>query len=411
MMTKNNQNSAEMSMGSQTCNISRKSAKIFSAIVALLPWLSIYATAINGVTIADLALICFIVYEWLMISLRRKNLQFSSRWLMVLFTYLIISTMLRYLTMQPVNSMPVIFRITKFGMFCLVIISMFPGYLDKETLYRWIRYLALISCVAIIIQYIAHYTIGSYLEFKIPFLSYSNERVNSIDYMALQSNAFRPSSIFLEPAHFAMCSIIYVVILLFQTDVKRYNWIEAIGVSICLVLSTSSTALVLLIIVWTIYSYNILTGKHTIYNKNMAIVGIAGILILVALYFRETPQLYQTLERILDPNNTAVTGRINAGDRLVQSLSGIERWIGVGFGNLTEYIYMNSINYMAYCAGYIGSLIALGVLANAYMASGMIGKITAIIFFMLCFSSPIIISVTIIVYGAIFYVDNRQTVN
>lgn len=382
-----------------------KKTELFSWLIAFAPWLSIYATFIPGISVADFFLMLFVIYS-LLFNFNKMKIRVNYIWIIIFIIYLILSTFIASINLNSMYYGNIFTRFIKFIFYSYIIIILFPLFLNKEELFKGIRFLVIFSCIVILIQYIAYYLIGVYLEFKIPFFSYANEVTESVNFAKIQMLSFRPSSIFLEPSHFSVFSILYLGILLFQSNENITIWIESILVSIAILLSVSSSALILIVFYWAIYIVKSMLKWKSLYTPFKVFLFFVIVFAILFPIFRNSPHLYQALERILDLNSAAVTGRINAGQNLVDSLEGMNKLFGVGFGNLPKYIYFNSIFYLLYCSGYVGIILFLCVLFSLFKSTRLLGKITILTIIMLSFSSPIVISINFVTYLSLVYTSS-----
>ena len=330
--------------------------------------------------------------------------------MLFVFVYIMISTLISFTYEINIFTANVIKRIIKLGLFVFTIELLIPRYLDKHILYKTISIVSIAASIILLIQYVAYYSLGFYWEAKIPFLIYANEAIESFDYQVFQATTFRPSSIFLEPAHFSVYIVLYIGLKLFELNNRKQDIYYAILASLCLVLSTSSTGLILVVFLWSFYFFY--SGKRFQEHSPGIVFKITlfSLLIGLGLIYINTPQLYYSYARISDFNNVAVLGRIKGGEALLQNLTGFSRLIGVGFGNLSEYVYFNSVNYFLYCTGYIGLFLLFLLLLFGFMLSNILGKVIVILFVALCFSSPIAITINIILYGAIIYLNLNKKI-
>jgi hypothetical protein len=177
---------------------------------------------------------------------------------------------------------------------------------------------------------------------------------------------FRPSALFLEPAHFASYCSIGLAVALIRNE-KIVN-VYSVLISIGILLTTSSIGILTVFFLW---GYTILTkGRGISVERILRIIfGIIVIALVVFVVVSSSNIISQALSRLnSSTGGTAVTGRFYSLP-LFQNLPTISKFFGVGFKNIPfrfgYQTYMTGIVNLLYCEGYLGT--ALFVLLYAAM--------------------------------------------
>lgn len=383
-------------------------ALLFSFLVAFAEWLSSYRSIREGISLADFLFVILLVY--FLIDSFHNQRKISVIYLLPLsfLLFILLTSLINATLINDFNYLAVFTRFAKFSFFWVIIVLLFPKYLSKDVFYKALKITVWISCLGLLIQYVVYLSFGSYVDIKLPFLSYANDVIESIDFELIRAREFRPDSIFLESAHLAVFLSTYLAILLLDKKESSKKILKAIAISVFMLMTTSSTALFLLFIIWTFYYLQIFfQSKNKVKLIKNLFVGLIVLTIFIPVFIN-IPQLYQAFDRIRDLDGVAVTGRLNAGDVLVSNLSGIHKWIGVGFGNFNEYQYLNGINYLKYTTGYLGLLFYFIVVLIPFFKTDYLGKAMIIVFIVLSFSRPNVISINIIVTSAVVYLGYRE---
>ncbi len=392
------------------------SEKFYAWSLALYPWLSNYATFVDGLSVGDLLFLVNILF-FLGNAKQKIKLFHNANFHLMFYAYCFLST--AFMAMIVDFSAPMVLkRFIKFGLFVFTIFLAVNGYCDKKTFCKAFKFIARVSCVAIVIQYMVFYTLGYYIEFKIPFLKYCNDVVESLDYNASALISFRPHSIFLEPAHFTYFICTYLVFVLFykgeKTSYKRV--IEGLLVTVCMIISVSSTAVLLSMAIWLVYLVKVLVSSDKSFLSKHKITTILLVIVVASVFinfYLKTPQLSYSLFRLLPSENAtlsdAVWSRLDSGEIYVNNLSGITAVLGMGFGNLpSASSYFTSYNYLLYCTGYVGLAIILLWGISVMVKGKFMSKMLVFIFLSLCSSSPIIISGYFVLYNVLIYIDDMK---
>lgn len=376
---------------------------LFSWTVSFTPLLYAYASISPQISIADLLFICFSMIFAMNFFFNRSSWRPNFFALKVFVFYLIISSLISILFSNVLYIDSIVARWSKTILFILVI-SLFPNYLKQRHFQRGLEVLCLFSSAIITVQYLMFFAFGYTRSLKIPLLNFvTSESVRTFSFAN-----FRPSAFFLEPAHFAYCLSLYLAYCLFSQHSKRRLSFRPIVTTFAILLSTSSTGIVLLVFLWSLYLLKSLAywrnpRKMLVYLVLLVIV--LGVFVPLVLF---VPQFFNSISRILDLESVAVTGRIEAGSVYFESQEGVDKWIGVGFGNLSKHVYFNTINYFRYCSGYIGVALFVFLLVSAFMRANLLGKAVVMMLLLTSFSSGIAISAFVVPYAAVIYSDFKE---
>lgn len=388
-------------------NSEERVKSLFSFVIVLIPVLSNYSSIIGFLNIADIFIIIMITYT-ILTSFSKKRLKISSKVLLFVLVYVVVSTCISGLFVLEFNAINVIGRILKSLLYLGVIIIVAPKYFELRFVTQHLNYLSLIAYLAIGIQYFFFYTFHKYIEFKLPFFDYSNIDLEYIPHHIIRLIEFRPSSIFIEPAHYVYFGIIYVVITMFSTRHINNRNLKLVTATIFLLLSTSSTALILTIFIWVVYGFKLIYKWRFNFNIVKFLILITILISIGAPFFMNTPQLNQSFNRITNFDGPAIQGRLFAGMALVESNTDILKWIGRGFGNFENYTYMSGINYISYTLGILGLLVLFIACYIIFRRSEPTGKILVIVFILLNFSSPILLTANMALYGSIIILYRKK---
>lgn len=386
--------------------ISRR-GKMVSYFFPIAIWLSTFRTAFDGINFGDIILILLTFF-----SLTVNRRQFDDRIQIVyLFAAFFLQALMTFFAVQYAESIyigNVLTRNLKF-LFYLLCYSIIVKVLTLRHLMKGIDIFVNIAIVVIIYQYIRFYLFGiSENVFKLPFLAY-DEVYSSFSF----NRVFRPSSFFLEPAHLSQFTIPAIAIHMFsKKETTEYNIKMALLSSVAACLSTSGTAIIITGVLWLLFFISVRMKKAQDLLKTVLLVFV--FVVLVLLLYNYVSQFSFAISRLDDFDSAVYTGRLNAGDRLIDNMNLFEKIIGVGFGNIPNTMYVNSFNYMLYTTGYIGIFLWGAIFVRYYIKGNRVGRVIVLIFIALCFSSRIFISMYFIYYIALitlinFYTDPQRT--
>lgn len=264
------------------------------------------------------------------------------------------------------------------GIISIFLFLFITSFAFKDIMFR-IRYRAYIENVAIIMSaivmfqcflyYFFHTSITINRSFLLPFQDFLAKDVKqyvNIATMVSDSNVFRPSAFFQEPAHFSQyCSIGLVSLLLRTTSLKNY---KAIFVSIGIILTTSGLGIAVVLMLW---------GVSFVYNNNgitretisKIFFGVVVVIFLCSLMYLFFESFRHAVNRIFIPyagHYSAIEGRLWSRSFLY-NLSTTEKVFGRNFRNMPVYgsdktrYYMTGIVELLYCQGILGTAIFLAM--------------------------------------------------
>lgn len=217
------------------------------------------------------------------------------------------------------------------------------SFFDKDIAINVLRKVLVLCSFVILLQDILYYVFSLSISFTIPQL------LTEADY-ALVSNRF--SGLYMEPAHFSQCAILYLCLDIFD-EKKNSNsgggW-ENIVIIGGVILSGSGQGyllLGLLYLAWMIVSFN---RKRISQTKFLALLSSAIVVVIGANLLSRTELVSRALSRIVSErgvfNSVAFVGRTYT-NIFFDNLSNAQKWLGVGFGHEYEIVnkglYINSV--------------------------------------------------------------------
>lgn len=224
--------------------------------------------------------------------------------------------------------------------------------------------ITLFMCFVIFIQCLLYYLFDIALtrSFFVPFNGLCEQSVTEVlDQSSMVMNGlFRPSAFFLEPSHFAAYAVIALGILLFEND-KKINR-KAIIITISILMTTSGLGMAASMLLWGIKALEFLSSKNRLRLRNTLIVCFAALCVFIVLYFAVDPFQRAVNRVLISDNQNAITGRLWTSF-LLDKLSGVDMYLGLGFRNRPVSEYSGSVYYMTgsvemlYCQGLMGMVI------------------------------------------------------
>jgi len=215
---------------------------------------------------------------------------------------------------------------------------------------------------------------------------------------------FRPNSIFFEPAGCAYVLCIEILHLLFKEEQKKSDLYEALFFTFGVVLSVSSTGLIVGSSLWIIY---FLVGRKDsgVVNDRMVkktTVLLSMICLCIIFMILRNTVLIESFLRLKEysEQNAGAWSRLFAGSDLVQSLDGLNLFIGMGLGNLPV-AFINSYNFIIYCSGLVGFTLIIGWLLYLFSQCNLEGKVAVIVVTAMFAMRPLIYAGSLMIYSCI----------
>lgn len=366
--------------------------RFYSVAVALLPVLASYASGVPGFSVADVVLALCCVAAVLGGCFRKINVFTVKPVLIAIALYLIL---LFNLVTALVQSEPeyanMAIRTIRYFFYLAVVVICSGHMLDLALCRKAVKTVALLASCYIFLQYILYTLFGVILRGYLPFLNLYVDGYAATDYAALYAAMYRPTSFFLEPAHFARYAVVGVALLLFDGE-KLNGWdvCGAVFASAAVLASTSAQGYLLLALVWLLC---LLTR-----TKDLESDGLKGLFFMAALLLPlllmgilQLPFVQSAVARALNIDfsnlaneNTAMGARLG-GFTYYLDLPVLHQFIGMGFGVVPKGGWLSSAPYWLYGSGCIvfGLYLIYGLLClgKARGAAKIIGLLFLILFF------------------------------
>lgn len=376
-----------------------------------MPLFAIYASGISGFSLADVLLVIFTIGA---LTYHEKNNKYSVNLnLLYIGLFLIIfNSIISMLLNQTGYEFEIITRIIRYGFYIFCFLFTSKKMVDVDLLKNAIKIVSVIATAYIFLQYLIFHLIGVNLRGFVDFLPLYTPDYATLNYH-LNNHMFRPTSFFLEPAHYARYASVGIAIFLFDSKLNIGKGIlGAIIVSLGVLVSTSSQGYLILTILWIAWFFS-----FSKINKSKAVVIIKIIMLvlspLIAFVLFSMPFVQSTLLRALSGDfnnaNTAIGARLGAYSSYLD-LSPLNKIIGMGFGNVPIGEWLSSAIYWLYGAGIIAFCIYLMFMIVSICRLEGFQKYTVIIFFLLFFTDDCFYSFMLVIFMSIGFLTARENI-
>lgn len=368
---------------------------IYTLLICFLPIISIYASGIPGINLGELLLLVFLVIGV------TKKWSFNDEQpygLLIISFYIVIITLFSMMidSSQIIN---VFVRTVRFLFYIFTIYFLSKKFFDFKIAVKVIRKTSIFATLYVFAQTILYRAFGLILKGFIPFIPLYTSQYESFDYALLYKTMFyRPTSFFLEPAHFAQYIIFGIVICLFHDDFRLKNVFRGLFLTSGVILSTSGQGLVITAFIWIFFTIQLLVTAQLSRKKRILGLFIPGISLAAIPLLLKTEMVKNNLSRFLNSGtNTAVSARSEGYLAYFMETNPFYKIFGSGYGNTPEGFWFSGIAHFLYSTGLVGITLLIVFLGNQYIKSNLkLGRMLVIITIVLSASAEILNSYWIV---------------
>lgn len=378
--------------------------RVYSAVVALLPVIASYASGIPGFSLADVILAgCCVIA--LLGAHTQKNVFTVRPVLICIAMYLIVFFSLLSVQFQrEPEYVNIIIRTIRYFFYLTVVALCSRKLLDIAYCKKMVKTIAVLATVFIGIQYVLFAYFHVLLKGFLPFLNLYVDGYANTDYAALYQTMYRPTSFFLEPAHYARYAVLGVTLYLFDGEVLSFKEIVAsIFISVGVLLSTSAQGYIFLAIIWLACLLLRIKNLKTAELKVLFYVVCLALPIILIVILR-LPFVQQTVSRALNIDVSNLTNKNTAfGARLggysaYLDLPFLHKLIGMGFGVVPKGRWLSSAAYWLYGSGCVVFVLYVVYGIMCLVSARGVSRMILLLFLILFFSDDSFYSYICVLY-------------
>lgn len=406
-----NANDNELEIG--TIKSIEKKTRIYTTLISLFPVLSMYSSGFPGINLGEILLIVFLVFSTLL-NKKVENTNNSANVLIIFAWYVIVSSLISILVVDSSQFSNVLPRIIRFLFYLFVIFYSSRKFFSIEYASKFIKYISVLATIYILIQNIGYRAFGIILKGFLPMVPLYTSQYETFDYASMYDMLFyRPTSFFLEPAHYSQYVLIGLVTFLFKGELYKKNISLAIFLTIGVLLSTSGQGLIIACFVWLVFICNLIFGKRKIGKKRILGLFFLMIFVISAPVIISSNIVQDNLSRFMATgSNTALTARTEGYVAYLKVDNIYIKIFGAGFGNTPFGYWFSGVSYILYCLGFFGLIFLVGIFAKYYIGAknNNYTKMVVLVSFILSVSAEIINSYWIVfIFSLICYSNNVIT--
>lgn len=334
--------------------------KLYTICIVALPLLSIYKSIVS---ILDLGSFFIITLGILIFIKEQKILNlFRGRWQIwgCYLTYIVGITLITNIYVEryaPFST--AIMRLIKTFMYILLTLytCKFGYFLSKYAI-------KIYEMIALLCTFFLCSQVLAYLLFSIDLAGYLPDYVYIEGYSIRASNLatglFRPTSFFLEPAHyFEYVSMILVIYLFYSKNDKKAIY-KASFITLGAILSTSGQGVIISLLIWLFW---LLKSKKLAIKTAIFLVALSSTLILYFYFYKDSLAL-AIISRIGNISESKIVSGRSDGYFQIMNMPIEQLIFGRGFGNYKS-VFIASWAGNILCYGLIGTLIVIFVYMNS----------------------------------------------
>lgn len=265
-----------------------------------------------------------------------------------------------------------VFTLGREMLLVLYYIAMINGCLDVRRYFCCAKAVALCLSCCIFAQYISYYGFQKHIQF-VPtnlFTESSQQWIGLAETgrIAVTGKAiafYRPSGFLLEPSHVSLYCIPVLCILLLRKNMSYLLFLQAIIISLGVIMSTSGIGIFFVAGVWLLYLvryYGLRAGRRRklgALNKTAVVLLVVLMFLAIILYF-SVDFLQSAINRVFinsEGGITAIGGRTSTGIRLLGMMSGAGYLVGEGTSLDISNWNVSGFFYVTFQYGLIGCLL------------------------------------------------------
>lgn len=389
--------------------------KVFTALVLLMPALSVYATIVPGFNLGELFIILWMPVMLADMVRKRTRLRYSPFWMYLIYALFSTVVITVFLLCFRTSFSPVkmVVRVIRDGMYFIIICLFGAEYFDYSYAKQFLTRLTYILGFYMYLQFAVYLLFGIYISGFIPFLPSALSggltfAGHSAHYLmsASYDGYVRANGFYAEPAVCAQCISIALLLTLFPSQGEgKVNYKRAAVFTAFMLPTFSVNAYIAIIVCWGLHIvYVIFSGKMQaiwIY----AIIVLATIGIILFFLNDASRSVFMRLVNLFAAGQ--VTGssavRVLRGPAFFMCMPLFYQIFGIGFGNFLSFResygittvfeepteYMNTNAYILTSSGIIGFVLFYTTLIAVVRSKITASKMLLCLLFVFSISSSL----------------------
>ena len=373
---------------------------LFTVSVALFPLLDVVKSPFPGFSLGTVVIL---VSEFLLIaSMKNRETRIDLTSCFILYI-LCVSLVLFFSGITIYSEDGIITALLRLFKFILIVLPIFLLALyksiDECLIFKTIRLICIVSSLYVVAQQ-AFLAIG--LVIPNAFTQFATSDLYLSTGFAV-SSSFRPSGLFLEPAHMAQYCLPFLLWQAFDPLKSDNRFLFLFIVSFGIVLTGSGMGVFGVVAILLAYCIKGL-------GKNALLIFAIVALTLVSLFALQTDFIQSVLERLFTANasggGNAFEARIGNGMDIYYTKDIAEQLFGSGFGNVPA-SYTSGFEYVLNTLGIVGVVLLAGASIFVIARSETWGKLLILLYIVLMIGAQVFTAATFTFYYLLAYLSMK----
>lgn len=384
--------------------------RIFSYLVVIMMLGNVYLFPLfRSLDMGEIILIVFIPY--FVVNMRTFSIKREYSLIYLFVCYSLLVTMIMSVLLNGNMSDPIVRMLRDFFYYFVIFYLGFHFFDMKSFKKILVRFCVLLSAFVIVqvlvYTFIGYFIPGFLMNAPLNDGGYTGAQLysNYIRYASI-AGYLKPNGFLCEPAHCAQCFFVTILVLLFGNYREKNDIKIAIFISIGMVLTMSTSAMLYFMFSWGMWCFK--ESKRN-FIKILVIVCCCFAIGVLALKNGKLDSVLVVIQRFtqtLSGDNITNSSqlRMMKGFITFSALPLLLKIFGIGFGNYSAAIpffsssaeinmmdneYMNTVSYILMSAGIIGFVIMILFFIRLFRKSYGLGKIMIIALVIMSFGSSV----------------------
>lgn len=380
---------------------------IITVLLLSFPIFARYFVFLDLVSVPEVLSFILLIY---VLVFRKSNIKLDKS-LLQLILFLLVNMLVSLFFYSKEISIQILGTSIRFIYLLIILGVLGYNFFDIELGKKSIILISLILSIYAFIQYL-YAKRGIILTTYLPGLNHIETTgiyKNTDDILLEQMNLgleFRPRSLLNEPAHFATYVISSLTIVLFDNrETKKTYFLIGLILSYACLLSKSSTAIIMMVIIWMIYVYlSIVEGSN---RDILVIIFILLSLIILYSYFSGFKTIDYFIVRTFGSSRKlsgiANSSRFGTLSKSFDDFNSIFNVI-VGKGNIKVETYLSGLFRLFYNFGLVGALFYFKWIKKSFIRQSRLQKCFIFVFLIMNIGTEIMFGYFMYLYiPFIFY--------
>lgn len=357
--------------------------------------LSIYPISSSGITYGDLLL--FFVLLLSLLGLKKQENIIKIILPLFLYVAMVVSLSSLHFILDIKDFTTGIFAVLRYLFYLLTVFIISKNGFNFNKAYKLYKFLAILIAIYVVLQFISYNIFGIILPINILGLKTFDSvyLADSISSYATIGKFYRPSGIFVEPAHYSgfQAPILYA---LFNNliDNNKNNKFYSYFIMFSLFLTGSTLGII--IIIYCFVKPIILSLKE---NFIKTFLLIASFIVMFSIFFSTSYGKAIYNRTFSDASNGAINGRFGSVSIVFHNNN--HKLIGNGLSSNES--YLPSYPYLFLCFGYIGFIIFIISIILTYLKCNKMGREFLILFLFISVGTLSLFSTSIVLLFSLIY--------